>query len=82
MEFRNSLIDKYDWMAEHFPFIDWQHIMFCGNKIVNVDIIIDDRIKNFVNFTGRPLLFSSPHNLLVTEYERVNTWEEVAGLLL
>ncbi|RZK66823.1 MAG: 5'(3')-deoxyribonucleotidase, partial [Pedobacter sp.] len=47
-----------------------------------VDIIIDDRIKNFVNFSGRPLLFTSPHNLLVTEYERVNNWEEVAGLLL
>lgn len=82
MEFRNSLIDKYDWLAEHFPFIDWQHIMFCGNKIVEVDVLIDDRIKNFVNFKGRPLLYTSPHNLLITDYERVNTWEEVAGLLL
>lgn len=82
MEFRNSLVDKYDWLAEHFPFIDWQHIMFCGNKIVEVDVLIDDRIKNFINFKGRPLLYTSPHNLLITEYERVNTWEEVAGLLL
>jgi len=82
MEFRNSLVDKYDWLAENFPFIDWQHIMFCGNKIVEADIIIDDRTKNFVNFKGRHLLYTSPHNLLITEYERVNTWEEVAGLLL
>jgi len=82
MEFRNSLEDKYDWLAEHFPFIDWQHIMFCGNKIVEVDVLIDDRIKNFVNFKGRPLLYTSPHNLLITEYERVNSWEEIAGLLL
>ncbi|MFC3561377.1 5' nucleotidase, NT5C type [Pedobacter jamesrossensis] len=82
MEFRNSLEDKYDWLADHFPFIDWQHIMFCGNKIVEVDILIDDRIKNFVNFNGRPLLYTSPHNLLITEYERVNSWEEIAGLLL
>lgn len=82
MEFRNSLVDKYDWLAEHFPFIDWQHIMFCGNKIVEVDVLIDDRIKNFVNFKGRPLLYTSPHNLLITEYERVNSWEEIAGLLL
>ncbi|MCZ4224061.1 5' nucleotidase, NT5C type [Pedobacter rhodius] len=82
MEFRNSLVDKYDWLAEHFPFIDWQHIMFCGNKIVEADVLIDDRIKNFVNFKGRPLLYTSPHNLLITEYERVNTWEEVANLLL
>lgn len=82
MEFRNSLEDKLDWLAEHFPFIDWQHIMFCGNKIVEVDVLIDDRIKNFVNFKGRPLLYTSPHNLLITEYERVNSWEEIAGLLL
>jgi len=82
MEFRNSLEDKYDWLAEHFPFIDWQHIMFCGNKIVEVDVLIDDRIKNFVNLKGRPLLYTSPHNLLITEYERVNNWEEIAGLLL
>ncbi|MDN3586681.1 5'(3')-deoxyribonucleotidase [Pedobacter aquatilis] len=82
MEFRNSLVDKYDWLAEHFPFMDWQHIMFCGNKIVEVDVLIDDRIKNFVNFKGRPLLYTSPHNLLITEYERVNNWQDVAKLLL
>ncbi|WP_421945580.1 5' nucleotidase, NT5C type [Pedobacter sp.] len=82
MEFRNSLVDKYDWLAEHFPFLDWQHIMFCGNKIVEVDVLIDDRIKNFVNCKGRPLLYTSPHNLLITEYERVNSWKDIASLLL
>jgi 5'(3')-deoxyribonucleotidase len=51
-------------------------------KIVNVDIIIDDRIKNFKDFEGRKLLFSSPHNLLLTDYERVNNWKEVAEKLL
>lgn len=82
MEFPNSLQDKYEWLAEHFPFIGWQHIMFCGYKIVNVDILIDDRIKNFKDFEGRKLLFSSPHNLLITDYERVSTWKEVAEKLL
>ena len=82
MEFRNSLEDKFDWMAEHFPFIDWEHLMFCGQKIVAVDIIIDDRIKNFIGFDGRKLLFSSPHNLLVSDFERVNSWQEVAQKLL
>jgi 5'(3')-deoxyribonucleotidase len=37
MEFPNSLHDKYEWLAEHFPFIGWQHIIFCGYKIVDVD---------------------------------------------
>ncbi len=82
MEFPNSLGDKYEWLAEHFPFIEWTHIIFCGQKIVKTDIIIDDRIKNFTDFEGRKLLFTSPHNQLITQYERVNTWEEVAAKLL
>ncbi|WP_256002675.1 5' nucleotidase, NT5C type [Pedobacter deserti] len=82
MEFRNSLIDKYDWLNEHFPFIGWKNIIFCGNKIVDVDVMIDDRAKNFVGFKGRKLLFTSPHNLLLTEYERVNNWREVLEKLL
>ena len=82
MEFRNSLEDKVDWLADHFPFIPWQRTIFCGLKIVNVDIMIDDRSRNFTAFDGRPLLFTSPHNKLITEFERVDTWEEVAAKLL
>ncbi|MDQ8004344.1 MAG: 5'(3')-deoxyribonucleotidase [Pedobacter sp.] len=82
MEFRNSLEDKLDWLAEYFPFIGWKNIIFCGEKIVNVDVMIDDRIKNFVNFNGRPLLFTSPHNVLITEYERVDNWQQVLDKLM
>ncbi len=82
MEFPNSLEDKYYWLEDHFPFIGWKNIMFCGEKIVNTDIMIDDRAKNFVDFNGRKLLFTSPHNLLLTGYERVNTWDEVLDKLL
>ncbi|HEY4196126.1 MAG TPA: 5'(3')-deoxyribonucleotidase, partial [Mucilaginibacter sp.] len=81
-EFPNSLIDKYNWLAEHFPFISWKNIIFCGNKIVDVQIMIDDRIRNFAGFKGRTLLYSSPHNHFVTGYERVNSWAEVAAKLL
>jgi 5'(3')-deoxyribonucleotidase len=82
MEFKNSLIDKYEWLADHFPFIPWTHIIFCGHKIVKVDVIIDDRTRNFADFDGRKLLFSSPHNMLINGYERVNNWNEVAEKLL
>jgi|GEM_PF-190788 len=78
MEFRNSLEDKYDWLSQHFPFIHWNNIVFCGNKIVDADLMIDDRIRNFETFKGRKLLFSSPPNFYVTSFERVNTWAEVA----
>lgn len=82
MEFKNSLEDKFDWLNQHFPFIGWKNIIFCGEKIVNVDIMIDDRIKNFTGFNGRPLLFTSPHNVLITEYERVDNWQQVLGKLM
>lgn len=82
LEFRNSLEDKFDWLQEHFPFIPWTNIVFCGNKIIDADILIDDRIKNFGSFPGRKLLFTSPHNLLINQYERVNNWQEVAEKLL
>lgn len=81
-EFPNSLEDKQQWLGDHFPFISWTNIMFCGYKIVSTDMMIDDRIKNFARYNGRKILFSSPHNLLLTEYERVNNWKEVAEKLL
>ena len=64
MEFRNSLEDKLDWLGEHFPFISWKNIIFCGDKIVDVQVMIDDRIRNFAGFKGRPgIVYTSPHNL-------------------
>jgi 5'(3')-deoxyribonucleotidase len=81
-EFKNSLIDKMDWLEEHFPFISWTNIIFCGRKIIDVDIFIDDRIRNFADFEGRKLLYTSPHNVLINDYERVNNWQEVAQKLL
>jgi 5'(3')-deoxyribonucleotidase len=83
MEFKYSLEDKHwNGLNEHFPFISWTNIIFCGHKILDVDIMIDDRIKNFVTFKGRKLLFTSPHNLLINDFERVNNWNEVATKLL
>jgi 5'(3')-deoxyribonucleotidase len=78
MEFRNSLEDKFDWIGEHFPFINWTQVLFTGDKIISADVLIDDRSKNFENFKGRKILYSSPHNLLLTGFERVNNWTEIA----
>ncbi len=82
MEFRNSLEDKFDWLGEHLPSIRWTNILFTGEKIISADILIDDRTRNLERFQGRKLLFTSPHNMLLNGYERVNNWQEVAKLLL
>ena len=83
MEFPLSLSEKLAWLGDHFPFIGWQHIVFCGHKrIVDADYMIDDHVKNLSTFKGQPLLFTAPHNTDVQEYKRVNTWEEVGALLL
>lgn len=83
MEFPNSLREKYDWLAQHFPDIHWRNIIFLGDKsILGADYLIDDLPRNLKTFSGRGLLFTAPHNRDETAYKRVDTWNEVAGLLL
>lgn len=83
MEFPDSLGPKYRWLQQHFPFLPWSHFVFCGDKsIVNADYLIDDHVKNLINFSGEPILFSSPHNARETRYTRVNNWLEVGEMFL
>ena len=83
MQFPNSLKEKHEWLDEYFPFIHWSKRILCGDKnILRGDILIDDRSHNLESFVGRSLIFTSPHNVNTTAFERVNSWEEVGGLLL
>jgi len=85
MEFPNSLTEKHDWLIEHFPFITWQQMVFCGSKeIIKADIMIDDHFKNLNFFTGETILFTQPHNKLADtlHHKRVETWQEIEALLL
>ncbi|WP_228851586.1 5' nucleotidase, NT5C type [Aegicerativicinus sediminis] len=83
MQFPNSLEEKSQWLDEFFPFIPWQNRILCGHKhVLNGDVLIDDRALNLHQFNGRKLLFSSPHNLHETDFERVDNWLEVEKLLL
>jgi 5'-nucleotidase len=84
-EYPLSLGEKVEWLGQHFPFIPWQRIVLCGSKqIVCGDIMIDDHFKNLDFFPGRTLLFTQPHNQGLSEHghERVNSWDDVARLLL
>ena len=83
LEFPNSLRDKLDWLTEHFSFIPWQQIVFCGTKsIVHGDFMIDDLVRNLEPFNGKKYLYSGYHNAEITGYDRLNNWQEVAGVFL
>ncbi|MBY0535981.1 MAG: 5'(3')-deoxyribonucleotidase [Chitinophagaceae bacterium] len=82
-EFPNSLKDKMEWLNDHFPFISWRQLVLCGDKkLVTGDVMIDDHGRNLVHFPGEKWLYHAPHNVLVTEYERVMDWEEIGKRLL
>jgi 5'-nucleotidase len=84
-EFPASLADKQAWLNEHFPFISWHNIVFCGSKtIIKADIMIDDHFKNLDYFEGETLLFTNAHNALADagRHTRINSWEDIAKYLL
>ncbi|MGV3243407.1 5' nucleotidase, NT5C type [Staphylococcus sp. 11261D007BR] len=78
MDVPSSFHDKYEWLLEHFPFLDPQQFVFCGRKnIVATDYLIDDNPKQLGIHTGKPLMFTANHNINHQEFERLNNWKEV-----
>ena len=83
MEVPTSFQQKYRWLAKHFPFIPASHIVYCGDKsILNADYLIDDNPRQLRRFKGTGILFTSPHNVGVKGYKRVNDWLDVEKLFL
>jgi len=82
MEFPQCLSEKREWLDEHFPFIDWRNIVFCGDKsIIDTDYMIDDHCKNLDFFKGKAIMFDAPHNSEKTHHVRVKSWAEVLTLM-
>jgi 5'-nucleotidase len=85
MEFPQSLPEKLEWLHEHFPFLTWQQLVFCGSKkIIDADIMIDDHFKNLDLFTGTTILYTQPHNQLkdTGRHQRADSWLDIASILL
>ena len=83
MEFPQSLAEKLEWLKEHFPFLGWKQIVFCGSKaIVHGDYMIDDLIHNLERFNGEKFIFTAPHNLHLNHFKRLNNWNEVGQIFL
>lgn len=82
MEFPQSLSEKYEWLQEHFPFIHWSNIIFCGDKsIIGTDYMIDDHVRNLDCCKGKTFLFTAGHNAFIDRHTRVNNWNEILELL-
>jgi len=83
MEVPTSFQQKFVWLERHFPFISPSHIVYCGDKsILRADYLIDDNPRQLQRFNGEGILFTSPHNVDVTGYKRVNDWLDVEKLFL
>lgn len=75
---RMSFKSKYDWLREHFPFIEPRNFIFTGNKsMIKADYLIDDGVHNLVAFSGTPILFDAPYNRETNDYYRVLNWQDV-----
>jgi 5'(3')-deoxyribonucleotidase len=91
MEVPTSFAAKYDWLAEHFPFIPTSHIVFCGDKsILRADYLIDDNPRQLALFQDSQnggtfregILYTSPSNIDITGYRRVDDWLAVEEMFL
>lgn len=82
MEFPQSLHEKYLWLEEHFPFISWKKVIFCGDKSkIATDLMIDDHLKNLMHFSGRGIMFTASHNMHIDYPLRVNDWTQATNYL-
>ena len=91
MEVPTSFTAKYDWLAEHFPFIPTSHIVFCGDKsILRADYLIDDNVRQLQAFQDsrngeilrEGILYTAPANINENHYRRVNNWLDVEKMFL
>ncbi|SFS03937.1 5'(3')-deoxyribonucleotidase [Granulicella pectinivorans] len=83
MEVPTSFNAKYLWLKRHFPFIPSSHIVFCGDKgILRAEYLIDDNPRQLRRFEGEGILYTSPHNIHVKGYRRVDNWLDVERMFL
>ncbi|QCR30902.1 5'-3'-deoxyribonucleotidase [Lysinibacillus sp. SGAir0095] len=74
---------KYEWLIEHFSFLNPEHFIFCGDKkVVKADFLIDDNVRQLHSFTGEGILYSQPYNEHCNVYKRVHNWQEIRNLFL
>lgn len=82
MEFPQCLSEKREWLQEHFPFISWRNMIFCGDKsVVVTDYLIDDHCKNLDFCKGKAIMYTASHNVNHKHHQRVDNWDDVLAFL-
>jgi 5'-nucleotidase len=78
----NAAKDKLACLHEHFPFIHFRNIVFCGDKsIIRADCLVDDHPRQLQAFEGYTILFSAFHNIHETRFKRAENWRQVEQLI-
>ena len=79
----NAPKDKLAWLREHFPFIHFSKIIFCGDKsIIRTDCLVDDHPKHLEAFKGESILFSAFHNIHEKRFKRARNWRQLEQLIV
>lgn len=83
--FYQSIPEKYEWLQEHFEFVDLRKaVFFCSEKhLINVDVLIDDCFANIENRAMHQIgiLYDQPWNHLNNFVNRAKGWEGVMAIL-
>src|SRR5699024_3136589 len=79
----NSFVAKSDWLLKHFPFLNPNLFVFCGDKsTVKADYLIDDHIYLLLTFQDRDLMFHALPNHDVYCNLKMNNWQELRTYFL
>ncbi len=81
---------KHKWLLKNLPSVNPDNFIFTSNKrCIKADIKIDDKVANLEGDAELKLLITAYHNKNVSNEElkekniiRVNTWDDIAEILL
>ena len=76
-----SMKSKFEWLQEHFGFIDKKHYIFTASKgVIDLDILIDDGVHNCEVFKGKPILFDTPYNQKENRVLKARNWQDIENI--
>ncbi|GAJ99465.1 MULTISPECIES: 5'-3'-deoxyribonucleotidase [unclassified Geomicrobium] len=83
MEVPTSFSEKFYWLREHFPFLNPQNFVFCGDKsIIHADYLVDDHPDKLESFSGESIMYTAFHNVNDSRFKRVDNWQELRAFFL